>query len=36
MTLIHSQTWHTWVDLFCTFLFICTVILAFWFASRMN
>ncbi|MBD2578811.1 delta-aminolevulinic acid dehydratase [Oscillatoria sp. FACHB-1406] len=36
MTFIDSHFWHYWVDRLCTFLFICTVIGAFWFASRMD
>ncbi|NEO83107.1 MAG: delta-aminolevulinic acid dehydratase [Spirulina sp. SIO3F2] len=36
MTFINSEQWHTWVDMFCTILFFCTVVLAFWFASRMD
>jgi hypothetical protein len=36
MTFIDSQTWHSIVDTLCTILFVATVVLAFWFASRMD
>ncbi|WP_416309658.1 delta-aminolevulinic acid dehydratase [Spirulina sp. 06S082] len=36
MTFIDSYFWHTWIDRFCTMLFILTVLWAFWFAAKMD
>jgi hypothetical protein len=36
MTLIDSHAWHYWIDRLCAFLFLSTVVGAFWFASKMD